>query len=679
MKVPTEDWLPALAWLPRWDGLSPGARAAWLTIKPTPGLGALSARVGDELVAAGLMDPPGPKGKQHRLVPGARPLLRVLRAMNRVPVLDLDTGALGAYLGAHFTYEQMNLLSITAHGAGWRSNAGGLEDMVSSEEWVTALLQLRDASAAHRWEMPRRPASEPMLLADPGTLAALQRLVTFLKDHPQGVPLRQLGEILPDVEPRHRAAALAAGARYLFVFPALRTQRAEAWIGLLPAVVRRMGPPPPPPRAFAPAETFEVPFRLADMTTVLVDAATEPIPVRDSDRTLYVRSQKLIASRLPGLPEWVEAAALLGSAEGEADHTVGMRPGAAERIHLAVEFLRQLKLADTRSTGDRYQLVPSRAGQTWLALAEGERLKSVLQALRDSPQRVPGSWYTEPGVVDFFGAHLGFSLTNRKLDLRSALTAAFLSIPAGEMVPLDTFLQHHAQRGNPFLAGSQRLSGVGGWSGVPHTREGWERTWAALLVGFLLLRLVPLGGARLGRTGEVRLGFGLTDAGRFLLGAADDFSYAPPPEGEVVVQPDFEVVFLAPAPRVEAELGRFAERTGAGVGALFRVTRASVLRAAEQGLTADAVLGTLESVSRSGVPANVARQVRDWMKTVRRVRIRTAMLMDCPDAETAARALALGGARAARVTPTLLRLEMTGKDRTAFVKKLRERGIFVAE
>jgi hypothetical protein len=376
----------------------------------------------------------------------------------------------------------------------------------------------------------------------------------------------------------------------------------------------------------------------------------------------------------------VTDAAVLGAPEGEADRTGGMPPGAAARIYLAVEFLRELKLADIHSTGDRYQLVPTRAGQTWLALAEGERLKSVLQTLRDSRQRMPGSWYAEPGMVDFFGVRLGFSLTDKKLDLRGALTAAFLSLPAGEVVPLDVFIQHQAQLRNPFLAaGSQRLGGHGGWSGVPRTREGWERAWASLLVGFLVLRLVPLGGARLGRTGEERLGFGLTDAGRFLLGAADDFDYAPPPEGEVVVQPDFEVVFLAPAPRVEAELGRFAERTGTGVGALFRVTRTSVLRAAEQGLTADAVLGTLEGVSRSGVPANVARQVRDWMKTVRRVSIRPALLMDCPDAETAARAQALGGARASQITPTLLRLEMAGKERAAFVKKLRERGIFVAE
>lgn len=674
MIVQAENWAPALEWLPRWEGLSPAARAAWLTLKPSPGTGLFPAAIADELVGAGLMDPPGPKGKQHRIVPEARPLLRVLRAMDRVPVFDPGGRPLQAYLQEQFTNEQINLLAQSRY---WGSNAGELADRASSIEWIHALLALGDADAARKWEMPRRSANEPMLLAEPETRAALQRLVTFLKDHPQGVPLRRVHEVLAEVAPAHRAAAVGAGMRYLFLFPAIRREGVEAWVGLLPAVARRMGPPPPPPAPFHAAETFEAPFRLADMTAVLVEAATEPIPVRDSDRTLYVRAQKLIASRLAGLPEWVDELAVLRDTE-QADG--GLDAGLAERIYRAVEFLRELKLAEIRTTGDRYQLAPTRAGQKWLSLPEGERLKSVLQTLRDSRQRMPGSWYAEPGMADFFGARLDFSLTDKKLDLRGALTAAFLSVPAEGVVPLDAFVQHQAQLRNPFLAaGSQRLGAHGGWSGVPRTREGWEAAWASLLVGFLVLRLVPLSGARLGRMDGERLGLGLTDAGRYLLGASDGFEYAPPPEGEVVVQPDFEVVFLAPAPRVEAELGRFAERTGAGVGALFRITRASVLRVAEQGLTADAVLGTLQGVSRSGVPANVARQVRDWMQTVRRVSIRPALLMDCPDAETAARAQALGGARATQVTPTLLRLDMTGKDRAAFVKKLRERGIFVSE
>lgn len=130
---------------------------------------------------------------------------------------------------------------------------------------------------------------------------------------------------------------------------------------------------------------------------------------------------------------------------------------------------------------------------------------------------------------------------------------------------------------------------------------------------------------------------------------------------------------------MEAEPGRFAERTGAGVGALFRITRASVLRAAEQGLAADAVLGTLEQVARSGVPANVARQVRDWFGGTRRVSVQPAVLIECPDPKTAGRVRGLGGAQVREITPTVLRPDGSGKARAALVRKLHEKGIFVQE
>lgn len=201
----------------------------------------------------------------------------------------------------------------------------------------------------------------------------------------------------------------------------------------------------------------------------------------------------------------------------------------------------------------------------------------------------------------------------------------------------------------------------------------------ALLQVFLGLRLFPFGAARLARTADGVPCVGLTPAGRYLLGATETFEYAPPPAGEVLVQPDFEIVFLAPAPRLEPEMARFAERIGAGVGALFRITRASAIRAAEQGLTSDQVVGSLEQVARGGVPANVARQLRDWMGSTRRVALRPAVLIECPDADTATRVRAAGGKQVEALTATVLRVKAQGKDRTALVKRLREKGIFVSD
>ena len=84
-----------------------------------------------------------------------------------------------------------------------------------------------------------------------------------------------------------------------------------------------------------------------------------------------------------------------------------------------------------------------------------------------------------------------------------------------------------------------------------------------------------------------RISFRLTDVGRYILGLAGDFSYRPEKSagGEIVVQPNFEIVFLSPSPLAEAMLARFAERLPSaargrrGIGALFKITRAAIYAA----------------------------------------------------------------------------------------------------
>lgn len=676
MRLIEQDWAALLALMPRWAALPPAARRVLLTVDPARGSLEVGGGTADALVRAGLMEAPGPDGFMHRVPEEVKPLLHALRAMGRARVLDAGGEIPAAYLQAHFTSEQCSRL-MNQPAASW--NGPGLAArMASSVDWARQVLEFRDAGAARKWEQPRRMPAELATLAVPRALHTLQRLIPALAQHPQGVPLARVGELVPEATRQELGAALQAGVRYLFLFPTLRGLDPEAYVGLLPAVARRLGPPPPPPGPVPVGEQFEAPFRLGDMTAVLVEAASTAIPVRGNDGRLYARAQKAVAGRLAGLPEWLEAQVLLGDAEEDEAGPAGPSPAEAERIAFAVDALMSRKLAQIRKAGDRWQLSATKSGQQWLALPEADRLRAVLNGFRDAPERLPGSWYVEPGKVDFFGARLGFDLRGVKVDLREALGAAFLSADPEGLTPAREFVLYHAEVRNPFLAeGVPKVKGGGGWGGAPGTREGWESAWAQLLMGFLILRLVPYGGVRLGLVGEEDFAFRLTDVGRYLLGAADGFDYAAAPEGEVVVQPDFEIVFLAPAPRVEAELARFAERTGSGVGALFRITRAAVLRAAEQGLTAEVLLDTLGRVSRTPVPENVARQVRDWIGGTRRVTIRTAVLVECPDAETAAKVRAAAGAQAVEISPTVLRLDAGKGGRPALVKKLRERGIFV--
>lgn len=671
MKLHELDWTEVLGRLRHWEALTPVGRRAFLQLRPgqkVP-IGVLGDG-GTELEAAGILVPPGARGTLHVLEPVLRPLLVALRAADRLRPLHGHGGVLkSAYLQDQLTGDQAFRIARPERGYHTPHDRQSAAEGASSVAWVRRFLAADTHERAIAWEARLLTGEDRPRLVFPPVAEALRALVEALAEHPAGRPLGEIGALLPAADPSARAAALGAALRYLLAFVSLDPETLDARLGLLPEVVRRLGPPPPPPAPQEPAERFHLAFRISDMTAVMVEAAAEPLPVRASDFSLFARTSAAIAARLPHCPPWV-LWFLDGTPDEEHAETL------EARVRSAVEALRALRLAHLRETSDRVRFAPTRKGQAWLARGEGERTRAVLDALRASPQRVPDRWSTAPGTLHFFGTSLGFSIDVKGIDLRGPLAEAFLSVPAETLVSVGGFMRHQAESRNPFLADEAvRLRERGGW-GLPSTAEGWETAWARLLDGFLRTRLAPYGGAVLGLAGDGDLLFGLTPAGRYLLGAADDFTL-PEVAADVVVQPDFEVVFLAPSPRAEAELGRFAERTGAGVGALFRITRASVLRAAEQGLAVEELLGTLAGVSRGGVPPNVERQVRDWMAGTRRVEMRPAVLVECPDAETAARVRGLGGAQVSEVTPTLLRFDADRKAQAAFVKKLRAKGIFV--
>ncbi|HEX6369187.1 MAG TPA: helicase-associated domain-containing protein [Longimicrobium sp.] len=690
MKLHDLDWGEVLRHLPRWEALSPEARRKFLKIKPGQGFHLSSLGTGSgELGSAGLLVAPTGRGMLHALRPELRPLLIALRAADRLRPLHGPGGVLRQeYVQDQFDSFQAHRLAAPDRSYFDPRDRKGAADAASSIAWVRDFLAAESHAQAMKWEEARMTSGDRSRLVFPAVAAALRGLVQALAAHPRGVPLRSVTELVPDARPDTVAAALAAGLRYLLVFVSI-DKNANAVAGLLPGVVARLSGSVSPPAPVQARETFTAPFRVGDMTAVLVEAATEPIAIRASDRSLYVRAQRAVAARLASLPPWVQQFTERGTTNAGDDdddepwddadgQDAGENAGAVRRVEVAAHFASTLRLGAVKSVGGRGRYEPTRAGRAWLALGEGERLREVLAVLRALPQRNPTA-YGGSGDLDFFGTSLGFQMQDRGIDARAALATAFLSLPPGALVPFMDFVRYHARETNPYLGpDGPRIRARRYWSSEPATLEAWEDTWASILLTFLARRLVPLGCAVLGRMEDGTVALGLTDAGRYLLGAADDFELAPEAGGgEVVVQPDFEVVFLAPAPRAEAELGRIAERTGSGVGALFRLTRASVLRAAEQGVTAAQVLGILEGVSRGGVPENVARQVRDWMKAVRTIRIAPAVLVDCPDAETAGRVTSIGGAHVTAITPTLLRLSADAKTRAALVKRLREKGIFV--
>jgi hypothetical protein len=259
--------------------------------------------------------------------------------------------------------------------------------------------------------------------------------------------------------------------------------------------------------------------------------------------------------------------------------------------------------------------------------------------------------------------------------------AAFARLAPGQAVPFGAFLRHESETSNPFVSpeASRRVS----FSrfGGPLSEEGLERLWIAGLERIFQEVLLPFGGVKTGLAHEGGLTIELTSAGRYVLGLASELVLdVPAPEGgaaPVRVQPDFEVVFVASHPSLEAAIGRFAERRGTGVGVLFRITRDSIVSAAQAGLGADEVLATLARASPAPIPANVEHEIRAWSGRCRRVALEAVQLLRCPDADTAARVLAtVGAGKLESLSDTVLAL-LDPTQRAAIVRQCRKAGLFL--
>lgn len=102
------------------------------------------------------------------------------------------------------------------------------------------------------------------------------------------------------------------------------------------------------------------------------------------------------------------------------------------------------------------------------------------------------------------------------------------------------------------------------------------------------------------------------------------------------VQSDFEIVVPPDVPLyVLRSLERMAERLRTDEVWVYRLTKGSLGRTLEEGMTAEECLRVLETNARYGVPGNVSEAVRDWAAGYERVTFAEAVIMRCKDKATA--------------------------------------------
>jgi XPB/Ssl2-like helicase family protein len=107
-----------------------------------------------------------------------------------------------------------------------------------------------------------------------------------------------------------------------------------------------------------------------------------------------------------------------------------------------------------------------------------------------------------------------------------------------------------------------------------------------------------------------------------------------PSWGRVVVQPNFELVALAPVSEaLLVNLDRFAERVRLEHIAQYRLTKASITRAIQMGLHAATIQQILERAAGGPIPQNVQYSLAEWERQARRVELwRSVTLLEVDDA-----------------------------------------------
>ena len=687
MKLADVKWERILELLPQWDKLKPDQRLLWLDVEPEERYALPYARDPRVLIDGGWFAPAG--GEYYAVPRQRRYFHRVLRALSSVAVLEhyghADPQRLIDYLTAHFSARDCAALSRS--GAETNTSRAELAEEMSRGEWLADFLREEESGTE-----AQGPAQQRWLRALPAAINGAHLLIVAVLQ--RGAPI-SIADLLaglvgvPDED--FLAPGLAFACREALVLVGLdKGGRLFFGVWRSPEAAQIAATPPESAPEFDRNEAqFCRPLLIDDMALLLVEATAAPPRLKADHSKLFARSRNAIARALTALPAWLD--------------TPGAPLTRGVRVDIAAESAHLLGLAAAK--GDRgkdLRLEVTERGRRWLGLAAGVRLKLVLDALRAAAEDelpFPDYDYDDDDEYDTVEDELpdepagdGPLILAERLDYlpydpgrdtqwyqptecRAAMTAAFRSTAGAAAVNLNDFLDRWRSRNNPLTEGEVFLP--------LEDMDDLDEKWQGALAAFFFRRLVVLGGVTLGRLVSGRMGFRLTPVGRYLLQDTDQFEFdAAEDTGEVLVQPNFEIVFLAPSVEAQLRVRAYAEPTAAlegpdSVGTLFVLRRESVQRAVMGGRDADGIVASLRRLSKHPLPANVERQVAAWGAEVRWIDVRPAVVVDCGDAETAARVLAAVGKNGRQLSATAVELLAGNKLTAAIRKKLSAAGIFV--
>ncbi len=216
----------------------------------------------------------------------------------------------------------------------------------------------------------------------------------------------------------------------------------------------------------------------------------------------------------------------------------------------------------------------------------------------------PATWHASAGFVAYMKLHVPYLLFPRQYGARA---------------------ERYSLGSNPY-GWDFRLRR--GW--LTH-REGWHQVEGGFIRALLTGPLSWLGVVEQ-ESAEHPDGFCLAQGAGLLAGSAMP-EVAEQREGRLVVQPNFDLVALAPVSEsLLVELDTFAERVRLELIAQYRLNKASVTRAVQMGLSAETIQHTLEQAAGGAIPQNVQYSLVEWERQARRIELwRGTTLLEVDD------------------------------------------------
>lgn len=662
MKVFNIDWIETFEMLANWARLSTGVREHILQINEKRGFDVTSEeqrRAFQMGVNFGLLEFFA-DGRRVRVVPSKISAMKVLRGMNLHTVAEECTHPkLREYLAMILHTEERERLTLGDERITWQRTSHKVLNDLMSIHYPQSFLSAGSEQAQVDWLMARRTSPhERSGVVDAEPLPTLQiasdlaLMVQTLLAQTGPIELVKLMKRCAWLPQRRFADALRAGLRNVLILAGLnRNGVPEVSVPspIIDTLVRAQYKLPPP---LEPEEIAHWPTSSEDLLTMLV-FLSQPRQVKTGDYSFFSKAEKELQALLAPLPNWLEA----GVTEEIQLERIGMlRELAAEHGLSAIQG----------ATTKRTTLVLTETGREWLSKPTAEQRAQLALASHELMT------CDEPPL---HAIRLSWSLPDFT-PFRYELIAAFQQLD--EPRCWTSYCDYASKVNNPLFTGG-RDGGPVTQNGRRHMdREELELAWREALAHILNTHLLPHRGVNMGRF-EERYTIQLTQVGRYILGLEETLDLSEEDvQAAIIVQPDFEVIFLVPNPGLDAAIAPFAQRIGQGVGALFKLTRESVQTGARSGLDIDQLLAQLAEGSSMPVPSNVRTEVIRWAGAVLHLDWEPAEILRCPDEETAQRVLATCGSYLEKAGPTLLLLR-DSKKRTTVNRACAKAGIFLTE